>query len=269
MRKLLSGLALGVIVAFCAVPLRSGAERPKSDQTDHVKAAGGDKDPFAPLRKESRPLDKELFKVRLDSIIDADRDTRYDRLTDEDFALVASELDVEVAAVRAVVAIEAGAQMKGFWAPGVPVVNFDRTMYARYRRTVSGSPSKKEKVPSGLSGYALKEWTQLVNARKVNAKAADLGTFWGMFQIGGFNYRKCGCESIEEFVGLMSYSELEQLELFAAFVRNSGMLADLKSKNWSSFARKYNGPSYARRGYHTKMANAYKKFKSQETVKQP
>ena len=59
----------------------------------------------------------------------------------------------------------------------------------------------------------------------------------------------------------MSYSELEQLELFAAFIRNTGMLNDLRAKNWAAFARKYNGASYARRGYHTKMAAAYARFK--------
>jgi hypothetical protein len=62
-------------------------------------------------------------------------------------------------------------------------------------------------------------------------------------------------------VKLMSYSELEQLELFAVFIQNTGMVADLKAKNWAGFARKYNGASYARRGYHTKMAAAYNKFK--------
>ena len=38
------------------------------------------------------------------------------------------------------------------------------------------------------------------------------------------------------------------------------MLESLRNKNWATFARKYNGPSYAKRGYHTKMAKAYKKF---------
>lgn len=85
-----------------------------------------------------------------------------------------------------------------------------------------------------------------------------------MFQIGGFNYKLCGCESVQEMVELMSKSELEQLELFAAFIRNAGMLQALRDKNWAAFARKYNGASYARRGYHTRMANAYAKFKKQD-----
>lgn len=201
-----------------------------------------------------------LMQVRVDS---ADNDSlRYTGLSDEDFRLVAEELNVEVAAIRAVVEIEAGKSMKGFWAPGIPVINFDSKMYARMKsKAPSKAGAKGEKVPEGLSGYALREWTQLINARKTNAQGANMGTFWGMFQIGGFNYKQCGCSSVDEFVKLMSYSELEQLELFAAFITNGGMLEDLRQKNWAAFARKYNGAGYKKRGYHTKMAAAYKKYK--------
>lgn len=204
----------------------------------------------------------EMVKTVLETSSAEDAKSRYTTLTDADFKRVASRLGVEVAAIKAVVIIEAGAKMEGFWAPGVPVINFDRAMYNRYRskaQSTKGNPS--EKVPSGLSGYALQEWNQLVTARKSNVDGANMGTFWGMFQIGGFNYKLCGCESVAEMVRLMSYSELEQLELFATFLINTGMVKDLKSKNWASFAKRYNGPNYAKRGYHTKMANAYAKFK--------
>lgn len=203
--------------------------------------------------------------LAVDSMPAADEATRYTKLTDEDFRIVADELGVEVAAIKAVVLIEAGTNMKGFWAPGVPVINFDRKMYNNVRtKAPDKSGAKGEKVPAGLSGYALQEWTQLINARKSNAQGANMGTFWGMFQIGGFNYKLCGCETVDEMVEHMSASEFEQLELFATFITNAGMLPDLKKKNWAGFARKYNGASYARRGYHTRMANAYSKFKKQE-----
>lgn len=218
-----------------------------------------------PICGQENSTEKTYRKVRIDSVKAADESSRYSKLTDADFKRVSEELGVEVAAIKAVVSIEAGAQMQGFWAPGVPVINFDNTMFARYKsKAQSKAGAKGESVPAGLTGYAKREWTLLINARKQNADGANMGTFWGMFQIGGFNYKVCGCESVNEFVKLMSYSEAEQLELFAAFIINTGMLVDLKAKNWSGFARKYNGASYARRGYHTKMAAAYKKFKSQE-----
>ena len=57
----------------------------------------------------------------------------------------------------------------------------------------------------------------------------------------------------------MCDSELMQLELFAHFVTNNGMLKHLKNKNWYGFARLYNG-KYAKR-YAARMANAYKRYK--------
>ena len=199
-----------------------------------------------------------------DSLPASDRADRYSKLSDEDFRIVAEELGVEVAAIKAVVLIEAGKSMKGFFAPGVPVINFDRSMYNTYaRRAANKRGAKGEKVPPGLTGYGLREWTQLINARKTNADGAYMGTFWGMFQIGGFNYKLCGCSDVNEFVRIMSESEFSQLELFAKFITNTGMLADLKNKNWAGFARKFNGASYARRGYHTRMAAAYRRFKAE------
>lgn len=216
---------------------------------------------FSPI--DTLPTVNLLSINQVDSI-GTDESERYLHLTESDFQLVAEELDVEVAAIKAVVEIEAGVAMKGFWAPGIPVINFDRSMYLKYKgKAESKEGAKGEKVPEGLTGYALKEWTELINARKTNAQGANLGTFWGMFQIGGFNYKICGCESVDEFVKRMAYSELEQLQLFAVFITNSGMVQSLRKKDWSTFARKYNGPSYAKRGYHTKMAKAYAKYSKQ------
>ena len=205
---------------------------------------------------------KNMLSINDVDSIGSDEEERYLHLTESDFKLVAEELDVEVAAIKAVVEIEAGKAMKGFWAPGIPVINFDRAMYNKYRLKVESTKGAiGEAVPEGLTGYAKKEWTELINARKNNAQGANMGTFWGMFQIGGFNYRLCGCESVDELVKRMAYSELEQLQLFAMFITNSGMVESLQKKDWRAFARKYNGPSYAKRGYHTKMAKAYEKYK--------
>ena len=234
--------------------------KPNSAMTASSDSAATDS--IAADSLEADSLRVNLFP--LDSIPAGDTGTRYTELTEEDFRIVAEELGVEIAAIKAVVQIEAGKAMKGFYAPGIPVINFDRKMYNLYAsKAKNKSGVKNEKVPTGLTGYALQEWTLLINARKKNAEGALLGTFWGMFQIGGFNYKLCGCNDVNEFVKVMSESEFSQLELFAKFITNAGMLKDLKNKNWAAFSRKYNGPSYAKRGYHTKMAAAYNKFKKQ------
>ena len=251
---IVAGIAWGTCASACGGNRESGNESLVADpDTLTMQLPQLDSLRIVTLQQDS------LAAARADSL------SRYKTLTDEDFRLVADELGIEVAAMKAVVSIEAGAAMEGFWAPGVPIVNFDPSMYRIYGPK---APNKKgnpdAKVPSGLSGYAKKEWTQLTNARHKNAQGADMGTFWGMFQIGGFNYKVCGCASVDEFVEKMSYSELSQLELFAKFLVGTGQLKYLKAKDWTKFARAYNGPGYAKRKYHTRMAAAYKKFKAQE-----
>ena len=200
-----------------------------------------------------------------DSLVAVNDSLRYTTLSDADYRRVAEELGVEVAAIKAVVLIEAGAALEGFLAPGVPVINFDAVMYRKMKSKDTRKAPSDAKIPEGIkSAYGRKEWQQLINARKTNIDKANMGTFWGMFQIGGFNYKICGCKSVDEFVEKMSESEVAQLELFAKLIVNAKQVEYLRRKDWSGFARRYNGPSYAKRGYHTKMANAYRKFKAQE-----
>lgn len=190
-------------------------------------------------------------------------------LTQADFEEVAAELGVETAAIHAIVDIETGRTRRGLNEPGFPVINFDLPVFRRAaaRRGVSLTPhaSSPALQPVNIARYGSQQKAQkarLDAAMAIDSIAAIESTFWGMFQIGGFNWKLCGAPSREEFVRMMSTSEYDQLQLFANFIRNTGLLKYLKAKNWAAFARQYNGPSYAARGYHTRMAEAYRKYKA-------
>lgn len=214
------------------------------------------------------PFDFEHFELPFPWEIKHNPDSIY-RLTESDFIQVADELGVEVASIKAVVEIEAGKTHQGFSAPLTPLVNFDLRMFRNFagRRGVNlGAYARSHPNVFNPSGRTQADVTaRLRSAMEIDSVLAVESTFWGMFQIGGFNWRRCGVESVEEFVELMSRSERDQLELFARFITSTGLLEPLRKKNWSAFARGYNGPSYASRGYHTKLANAYRKYKSMET----
>jgi len=202
-----------------------------------------------------------------------DIQTEILRLTEQDYQEVAEILDVETAAIKAVVDIEAGKQHQGFFAPGKPLVNFDLSMFRQHARrnginlsryskshaTVFSRPNARR---HGSTQAAQQERLRL--ARTIDNKTGIEGTFWGMFQIGGFNWKLCGCSSINEFVEKMSRSERDQLDLFANFIKNCGLDKHLRAKNWSAFAKRYNGTSYAARGYHTRLAQAYARYKAIE-----
>ena len=195
----------------------------------------------------------------------------YGPLTELDYIEVAEELGVEVPALKAVVEIETGARHQGFWKDGKPLINFDLTMFRKMAQRNHVSLTSAQKTfpvifsRPNISQYGSQQAAQqarLDAAMEVNELTAIQATFWGMFQIGGFNWKKCGAESAHDFVERMSRSERDQLELFAKFIINTGLVKHLAEKNWAAFARGYNGPGYARKGYHTRMANAYKKFKT-------
>lgn len=218
--------------------------------------------------------DREYFIVGNDTVHlrfdEPHPTTRSGRLTEQDFEEVAAELGVEVAAIKAVTEVEAGRTHQGFWTEGKPVLNFDLTIYrnraAKRKVNLAKHPSQRSIINSrpNIKRYGSQQAGQQARfdaAAAIDSISAIEGVFWGMFQIGGFNYKLCGTKSHQDFFNLMSRSERDQLELFAEFITRAGLLPALKSKNWSAFARGYNGPSYAARGYHTKLARAYARHK--------
>ncbi len=200
----------------------------------------------------------------------------FKKLTENDYRRAAKELGVEVAAIKAVVQIEAGHKLQGFHAPRVPLINFDLIMFTKaairrgtklnkFKKThpvVFTRPDKKR-----YGSHQEAQHARLASAMTIDSIAAIEGTFWGMFQIGGFNWKKCGADSHLDFLDRMSRSEEEQLELFVNFIKSNKLEKYLQKKDWESFARIYNGSSYKKRNYHKRMAAAYRKF-SKETISQ-
>ena len=191
------------------------------------------------------------------------------RLTEDDFIQAAKELGVEVATIKAVVQVEAGPSGKGFSEVGVPLINFDFSLFQTFTRRKGIRLSKFKKsnptvfAPLNRRKYGSTQKAQfarLDSGMEIDSVAALEATFWGMFQIGGFNWKKCGCASVNEFVDLMSTSEHDQLELFVRYILSRNLEGYLQAKNWAGFALRYNGKSYARRGYHNRLARAYRKF---------
>lgn len=194
------------------------------------------------------------------------------RLTDDDYKQAADELGIDIASIKAVIEIEAGQTHQGFYKPNQPIINFDLPMfkkwaarhgiklgkYSRSNAVVFARPNAKK-----YGSYQAAQYERLKSALSIDSIAAIEGTFWGMFQIGGFNWKKCGAESPVDFARRMSTSEKEQLELFVNFLKSNNLAKYLKAKNWAGFALRYNGPSYAKRGYHTRLAKAYSKYKKQ------
>ncbi len=193
-----------------------------------------------------------------------------DRLTDDDFKLLALLLECESAALKSVQEVETGGR-GGFFAPGKPAILFEGHIFWSQLKSRGIDPqnytSGNEDIlyPKWEKGHyrgGIGEYERLEKARQIHREAADASASWGMFQIMGFNYASCEEKSVESFVSAMCESERKQLILSGRFIRRSGMLDALQKKDWAEFARRYNGPSYSQNHYDDKLAKAYVKFTS-------
>lgn len=191
-----------------------------------------------------------------------------ERLSEEEFSLVAKLLDVETAALKAVQEVETGGR-GGFFAPGKPAILFEGHIFWSQLKKRGIDPSLIVKgnedilYPKWEKGHykgGLGEYERLEKARAIHREAADASASWGMFQVMGFNYAACDEASVASFVEAMTKSELHQLILAGRFIKKAGMLPALQSKDWAEFAKRYNGPAYAQNKYDEKMASAYRKY---------
>lgn len=191
-----------------------------------------------------------------------------EKLTDEDFRLIAQLLDCEPAALKAVQEVETGGR-GGFFAPGKPAILFEGHVFWSQLKKRGIDPAKYAAAngnilyPKWEKGHykgGLGEYDRLEQARKIHREAADASASWGMFQIMGFNFAACGEKSVESFVAAMCESERKQLVLSGRFIRQGGMLPALQNRNWADFAKRYNGPAYAQNKYDEKLAKAYAKY---------
>jgi hypothetical protein len=190
-------------------------------------------------------------------------------LTDADFARAAQELNVEVAAIRAVAEVEAAGS--GFLPDGRPAILYEAHIFhgetkgkhanAKDRRGVAlSSPSWNQKL-YGATGAA--QHNRYEDARALDADAANKACSWGTFQILGQNHKACGFDTSQEFVDAMwTGGAPAHLDAFVKFLKANNLDGALRRKDWAAFAKGYNGPAYAKNQYDKKMAAAYAKWKA-------
>ena len=174
-----------------------------------------------------------------------------------DIADLAAQLGVEPAAIEAVCDIESAGS--GFLPDNRPRILFESHLFhsltgGRYDRTHPGISTPTWVRNYGAAGAH--QYDRLAEAIPLDRTAALESASWGRFQILGANYAACGFGTIETFVAAMTGSEKAQLDAFAAFCRHGDLLRFLAAKNWTAFARGYNGPGQVDT-YAADLAQAY------------
>lgn len=192
------------------------------------------------------------------------------KITEVDIQQVAVQLDVEIPVVKAVFEVES--RGSGFLADGRPKILFeghifwsqlkkkgiDPLMFAPSNPTILFPVWTRDYYKGGAL-----EYDRLNQAQSIDNEAALASASWGAFQIMGFNYKVCGYSTVFKYVDSSYIREGEHLKAFGWFITTAGLLKHLKNKDWASFAKGYNGPSYKQNNYDVKLEAAYTKYLGQ------
>ncbi|MCU0428173.1 MAG: N-acetylmuramidase family protein [Candidatus Kapabacteria bacterium] len=204
--------------------------------------------------------DESTLGISTDIVAAADK-----RLTKQDIEKQAKVLKIAPAALKAVTDVEA--RGSGFLSNGQQKILFEGHIFWNELQAVGKDPQKISNASNADILYpkwtkqfykgGAGEYDRLERARKIDSKAANRSTSWGMFQIMGFNCLAAGYASAEAMITAFDTHEREHLKAFGLFVSNRNMLTFLQQKNWAEFAKRYNGPKYKLNNYDQKLALAY------------
>jgi hypothetical protein len=77
----------------------------------------------------------------------------------------------------------------------------------------------------------------------------------------GFNHKAAGFDSVLTYVQAMCISEREHLKAFVNLISSDAdKQKALIEKNWTTFARLYNGKNYKKNNYDKKIKVAYEMY---------
>jgi len=95
-------------------------------------------------------------------------------------------------------------------------------------------------------------------AQRIDAEKAAWASSWGAPQIMGFNCALAGYDTALDMVDAFEQSADEQIRAFVNFCISADLDTHLRSQDWYSFARGYNGSGQARR-YAGLIETAYRR----------
>ena len=167
----------------------------------------------------------------------------------------AEELRCDVAAIKAVIDVESRG---GFLKDKRPKILFERHIFSRRtdHRFDAARPDISNRIPGGYKGGAA-EYDRLHVATMFDEPAAMESASWGAFQIMGYPAADLDFANVDMFCDRICRSEDDQLDIFVAFIRKNRLDDELGRRDWTGFARGYNGAEFAKNRYDVKLGAAY------------
>lgn len=185
---------------------------------------------------------------------------RSEALNPEALASVADSLSVKAPEIWAVLAVETSGC--GFLPDRRPNILFERHIFHRLTRGRFDDGDISDPSTGGYGAGGAHQYDRLSRAMQKNQTAALKSTSWGIGQLMGENFAAGGFPDVQTMVAQMANSEEVQLAAIASFLKASRLDLSLKTHDWTSFARGYNGPNFAENSYDSRLRGEFQKYSS-------
>lgn len=184
----------------------------------------------------------------LQRLIDITVQKPGDKLDFDSIAPAAQRLGIDPYFLQAVILTETRGD--GFSDEGKAIICYEQHVFSRltahqYDKAYPSISNKKFYWPRKGEDHPYnstqsERWGLLEFAASIDYEAAIQATSFGLFQILGLNYTRCGCESPAQFLESMHVSEQHQFQLFLSFIQNFDCLEPLQKGDALAFALRYN-----------------------------
>lgn len=187
---------------------------------------------------------------------------RSQPLNSDGMAEVLEVLKIDAPSLWAVLTVET--RGSGFFPSRRPAILFERHVFSDQTQGKfnHNHPDISNPKAGGYGKGGDSQYDRLAKAIALDRKAALNSASWGIGQVMGFNAKAAGFSDVETLVQEMMDSENAQLLGMANFIVGKKLASALRTKSWADFARGYNGKSYAKNKYDSRLAAAYQRFRS-------
>jgi hypothetical protein len=197
------------------------------------------------------------------------------RITEADIVAAARSIGCEVAALHAVMDVES--RGSGYDGSGRPVILFEPHVFYRQLAKLPRSTYDACLNKAVLAGLAYAKWrkgnypggsaleqsdgnyARLSRAIAIHEECAYRAISIGMGQVLGENFEAAGAASAREMFAAAKESEAAQLGHMLGYIKEARLDDDIRARNWSLFARGYNGTGQVVM-YADKLAAEYRQW---------
>ncbi len=177
---------------------------------------------------------------------------------------IAERLDVPPAALLAVAEVESGGRaLAKVGSRREPLIRFEGHYFDRLLSGAKRLEARKQGLANPKAGVIRNprgqaaRWALLDRAVAIDRVAAYSSVSWGVGQVMGAHWSWLGYGSVDALVVVARSGVTGQVDLMARYIEMAGLCMALRAGDFRTFARRYNGPGFAKNRYDTRMTAAF------------